>query len=87
MSLNDENNNAEGGNGFLSSTPSALGEETKDGGNGKAESKGNGAESFSFTVKNGPRSRSRPCKMFSTVCLKKGNGPQTGYCQIADYAL
>ena len=51
MSLSDENSNA----GFLSSTPSPLGEETKDGGDGKAESNGKGAESFSFTVKNGPR--------------------------------
>jgi len=61
MSLTHENSNAEGGNGFFSSTTSPLREERKDGGegqpgaNGNGESQSNGAESFSFTVKNGPR--------------------------------
>jgi hypothetical protein len=45
MSLNDENSNAEGGNGFLSSTPSPLGEETK-----KDDT---APSSFSFTGPNG----------------------------------
>jgi len=48
MSLSDENSNAEGGNGFLSSTPSPLGEETKGGG-----SDGNGSLSFSFKTPKG----------------------------------
>jgi AAA domain len=54
MSLTDESSNAEGGNGFFSSTTSPLGEETKDGG-GNGECQSNGAESFSFTVKHGTR--------------------------------
>jgi hypothetical protein len=61
MSLTDENSNAEGGNGFFSSTTSPLGEETKDGSdnqqgaNGNGESQSSGAESFSFTAKHGTR--------------------------------
>jgi len=55
MSFSDENGNAEGGNGFFSSTTSPLREERKDGGEGQPGANSNGAESFSFTVKNGPR--------------------------------
>jgi RecA-family ATPase len=55
MNLTDENSNAEGGNGFFSSTASPLGEETKDGGDNQQAANGNGAESFSFTAKHGTR--------------------------------
>ena len=54
MSLIDENSNAEGGNGFFSSTASPLTEETKDG-NGNGEPQSNGAESFSFKTPNGTK--------------------------------
>src|SRR5215813_7577794 len=49
MSLTDENSNAEGGNGFFSSTTSPLREETKNGG----DNHGNDAESFSFKTPTG----------------------------------
>jgi hypothetical protein len=77
MSLIDENSNAEGGNGFFSSTASPLGEETKDGGGDQQAPNGNGAglNRFLSRSKTDPGSRCRPCKMFSTTCLKKGNGP------------
>src|SRR5262245_19533221 len=61
MSLTDDNCNAEGGNGFFSSTTSPLREERKDGGggqpgaNGNGESPSNGAESFSFKTPDGTK--------------------------------
>src|SRR5262245_53236519 len=54
MSFSDENGNAEGGNGFFSSTASLLREETKDG-NGNGESQNDGAESFSFKAPHGTK--------------------------------
>jgi AAA domain len=53
MSLTHENSNAEGRNGFFSSTTSPLREETKDSGESGQGANGNGAESFSFKTPNG----------------------------------
>ena len=56
MSLNDENSNAEGGNGFLSSTDTLLGEKTK-----KDES---AHPLFRLHVRTEPKSWFRPLGIF-----------------------